>query len=109
MAVLSTQVVALSGLAPTYAAAAGGGDRAECGDRTFLHVKNGADSPVTVTLDATAAVRGQSVADVTVSVPASGERMIGPLLPDLFQSPTDNLCGISYSAVATVTVAALRI
>lgn len=109
MATLSTQVVALTGLNPTYGAATGGGDKCEVGDRNFLHVKNGSASSITVTLTATAALRGQTVSNVTVPVPASGERMIGPLSADLLQSPTDGLCGIGYSASATVTVAALRI
>lgn len=109
MATLSTQVVALSGLNPTYAAATGGGDKCEVGDRNFLHVKNGSASAVTVTLTATASVRGQSVSNLTVSVPASAERMIGPLAADLLQNQTDGLCGIGYSSATTVTVAALRI
>ena len=109
MATLTTQVIALAGLAPTYASAAGGGDKCEVGDRNFLHVKNGGGSSITVTLTATASVRGQAVSNVTVSVPAAGERMIGPLLADLLQSPTDGLCAIGYSGTTTVTVAALRI
>lgn len=109
MATLGTQVIALAGLAPTYAPATGGGDRCEVGDRNFLHVKNGAGSPVTVTLTATAALRGQAVSNVTVSVPAAGERMIGPLSSDLLQNQTDGLCAIGYSSATSVTVAALRI
>ncbi|MER6531156.1 hypothetical protein [Streptomyces sp. NPDC001508] len=109
MATLATQAIALAGLNPTYANAAAGGDKAECGDRNFLHVKNGSASSVTVTLTATASVRGQAVSNLTVSVPASGERMIGPLQPDLFLSQTDGLCAVGYSAAASVTVAALRI
>jgi hypothetical protein len=109
MATLGTQVIALAGLAPSYANATGGGDKCEVGDRVFLHVKNGSASSVTVTLTATASVRGQVVSNLTVAVPASGERMIGPLNADLFQSQTDGLCAIGYSASATVTVAALRI
>ncbi|WP_411078521.1 hypothetical protein [Streptomyces sp. cmx-10-25] len=109
MATLSTQTIALAGLAPAYTAAAGGGDKCEVGDRNFLHVKNGSGSPVTVTLTATATVRGQAVANLTVSVPASGERMIGPLAPDLLQNAVDGLCGIGYSSATTVTVASLRI
>lgn len=109
MATLATQVIGLSGLAPAYAAAAGGGDKCEVGDRNFLHVKNGAASAVTVTLTATASVRGQAVANLTVSVPASGERMIGPIQPDLFQNASDGLCGIGYSSATSVTVASLRI
>ncbi len=109
MATLSTQVVALTGLNPTYASAAGGGDKCEVGDRNFLHVKNGSGSSVTVTLTATASVRGQAVSNVTVSVPAAGERMIGPLSSDLLQNASDGLCGIGYSSATSVTVASLRI
>lgn len=109
MATLGTQVIALAGLNPTYGAAAGGGDKCEVGDRNFLHVKNGSGSSVTVTLTATAAVRGQAAANVTVSVPASGERMIGPLSADLLRNATDGLCAIGYSSATTVTVASLRI
>lgn len=109
MATLATQTIALAGLAPTYSAAAGGGDKCEVGDRNFLHVKNGSGSPVTVTLTATAAVRGQAVGNVVVSVPASGERMIGPLPADLLQNSVDGLCAIGYSSATTVTVASVRI
>ncbi|MGR3870985.1 hypothetical protein ACUXZZ_20625 [Streptomyces graminifolii] len=109
MATLGTQVIALSGLNPTYAAATGGGDKCECGDRNFLHVKNGGGSSITVTLTATAAVKGQAVSNVTVSVPASGERMIGPLSSELLRNASDGLCAVGYSGVTTVTVAALRI
>lgn len=109
MATLATQVVALAGLNPTYAAATSGGDKCEVGDRNFLHVKNGSASSVTVTLTATASVRGQTVSNVTVAVPASGERMIGPLSADLLQNASDGLCAIGYSAATSVTVAALRI
>ena len=109
MAILATQTVALGGLAPTYSAAAGGGDKVECGDRNFIHVKNGAASPITVTLTSTALVRGQAAANVTVSVPASGERMVGPLPADLLLNASDGLCAVGYSSATTVTVASLRI
>ncbi|MFW3474416.1 hypothetical protein ACN24M_24665 [Streptomyces microflavus] len=109
MATLATQTVALGGLAPTYGAAAGGGDKCEVGDRNFLHIKNGAGAPITVTLTSTATVRGQAAANVTVSVPASGERMIGPLQPDLLQNAADGLCAVGYSSATSVTVAAIRI
>lgn len=109
MATLTTQVVSIAGLNPTYSAAGGAGDKVACGERVFVHVKNGSASAVTVTLTATGAIRGQTVTSPTVSVPASGERMIGPIAAELFQSPTDGLAAISYSATATVTVAAIRI
>lgn len=109
MATLTPQAVSLAGLNPTYASAAGGGDKVAPGERTFIHVKNGGGSSITVTLTTTAAVRSQTVANVTVSVPAAGERMIGPLTADLFAGVADGLVAIGYSGVTTVTVAALRI
>ena len=81
MATLNVQAVSLAGINPTYGSAAGGGDKVSPSERTFLHVKNGSASALTVTLTATAAVRGQTVSNLTVSVPASGERMIGPITP----------------------------
>lgn len=108
MATLSPQVIARTGLAPTYGSASAGGDKTETGERNFLHVKNGGGSPVTVTLTSAAAYRGQAVSDVTLSVPASGERMIGPLSSELLQSATDGLCAIGYSGVTSVTIASIR-
>ncbi|MEO3978771.1 hypothetical protein [Streptomyces sp. CAU 1734] len=109
MAVLTAQAVSLSGLAPSYASAAAGGDKVTPSERTFLHVKNGAGAPITVTLTASASVRGQAVGNITVSVPASGDRMIGPLPADLLAGPSDGLVPIGYSSATSVTVAALRI
>jgi hypothetical protein len=109
MATLTTQAIAIAGLNPTFAAAGASGDKVACGERTWLHVKNGSASSITVTLAATGAVRGQTVTSPTVSVPASGERMIGPLTADLFAGATDGLAAITYSATTTVTVAAFLI
>lgn len=110
MATLTTQVISLAGLGPTYGAAGASGDKVQMsGDRTFLHVKNGAGAPITVTLTATGAVRGQTVTSPTVSVPASGERMIGPLTADLLAGTADGLAAITYSSNTSVTVAAIRI
>lgn len=109
MATLPTQVVAIGGLNPAFVSAAGGGDKCECGERMILHVKNGGGSPITVTLAATGAVRGQVATSPTVSVPAAGERMIGPLPVELLAGAVDGLCAISYSGVTTVTVAAIRV
>lgn len=109
MATLSTQVVSLTGLAPTYGAASAGGDKVIPDDRTFLHVKNGSASSVTVTVTATSADHGLATSNLTVSVPASGERMIGPLYASTFAGASDGLVAVGYSATATVTVAALRI
>lgn len=109
MATLTAQAIGLAGTNPTYASAAAGGDKVSPGDRSFIHVKNGGGSSVTVTLTATASVRGQTVGNVTVSVPAAGERMVGPLTSDLLAGPTDGLVAVGYSSATSVTIASLRI
>lgn len=109
MATLTPQIPALAGTSPTYGAASGGGDKVAPGDTTWLHVKNGGGSAITVTLTAYGAVRGQVATSPTVSVPASGERLIGPLSADLLANPADGLVAISYSGTTSVTVQAFRI
>jgi predicted NAD/FAD-dependent oxidoreductase len=109
MATLTTQVISLGGLAPTYGAAAAS-TKIQCDERTFLHVKNAAGSSMTVTLSSTAKVRSQAAADVVITVPATtGDMMIGPITKDLFAGLSDGLAAVAYSSTTSVTVAAVRI
>jgi hypothetical protein len=73
----------------------------------FLHVKNAAGSSMTVTLTATGKIRGQSVGDLIVTVPATtGDKMIGPITADLFASAADGVsAAVTYSSTTSVTVA----
>ncbi|GAA2484592.1 hypothetical protein GCM10010406_21070 [Streptomyces thermolineatus] len=109
MATLNPQPISLTGAQPTYAAASADGDKVRPDERTWLHVRNGGAGPVTVTLDATGSVRGQTVPDLTVTVPAGEDREIGPLTADLLAGTSDGLVAVTYSAVDSVTVAARRI
>jgi hypothetical protein len=109
MATLNAQPVTIGGLSATYASASAGGDKVAPGERVFLHVKNGAGSPVTVTLAANATPSGLTVTNPTVSVPASGDRFIGPLSKTDYAAASDGLVGFTYSSNTSVTVAALRI
>jgi hypothetical protein len=110
MALLAQQVVALTGLTPTYSAAAAS-TTVTCGERSFLHVKNTNGSSMTVTLTATARIRNQLVADVVITVPATtGDKLIGPISADLFASAADGVsASITYSSTTSVTVANLVI
>lgn len=109
MAILSTQQVTLTGLAPTYGAAAGGGDKFQPGPNVWLHVKNGSGSPITVTVDSKVPSSYGDDVNIVVSVPATtGERLIGPFSPGRF-SGSDGLADISYSGATSVTVAVVRI
>ena len=111
MALLAQQVVALTGLTPTYSAAAAS-TTVTCGERSFLHVKNTNGSSMTVTITCTAKVKGGLPGtDLVVTVPATtGDKMIGPITADPFASAADAVsASITYSSTTGVTVANLVI
>lgn len=116
MAQLTVQSVSFGpALGPSYGAAAAGGDSFPnaTDETTFLVVKNGSASPITATINpviTSAKVPGVgtlTVAAISESVPASGERWIGPF-PVAFNEAS-GLVNVTYSAVTTVTVAAVRV
>jgi hypothetical protein len=108
MATLAVQDVNTSGIGPTYAAASGGGDQFPNDGRTLLHVKNGSGAPITVTVASQRSCDQGSTHNTTVSVPASGERMIGPFPTDRY-SDSNGFVQLTYSGVTSLTVAALSL
>jgi hypothetical protein len=112
MATLSVQDLTAAGLNATYNSA-GAGDQFTNDGATFLHVKNGSGSSVTVTLTAQKTSIDDStygvltISDATVSVPGSGDRFFGPFPPAVFND-ANGKAQISYSATSSVTVAVLR-
>lgn len=110
MATLTPQAISRSGLTPSYSAATSGGDKVQVtGGSVFLHVKNGGGASINVTVTAqNNTYRGRTLPDNIVAVPASGERMIGPFDPQI-DTDLNGQASLVYSAVTTVTVAAIRI
>ena len=109
MAAISSEQIGVGGIAPTYGAAAAGGDTFNPDGRTFFHVKNGGGSSITVTITAYGSgPGGNPVSNRVVSVPNAGERMIGPFDPAGFADQNNN-AAVAYSAVTSVTVAAFRL
>lgn len=105
MALLTVQNSSILGTQITFAAAAGGGDTLAPNDHAYLHVKNGAGAPITVTVVVPGNTKyGQAAPDVPVVVTNATEKVIGPFPPDL-GDPTTGLVGITYSSATTVTVA----
>lgn len=106
MAALATQSIKRAGVTPSYAAAAGGGDTCTPGGNTFLHIKNGGGSPITVTIVAKGIpAPDMAVGNLAVVVTNAQERMIGPIRPELFGDPAlSGAASITYSGVTTVTV-----
>jgi hypothetical protein len=111
MAALSTQNIVAAGTAPTFAAAASGGDTAEVGNggNSFLVVKNANDTnsrTVTITVPGNNSY-GQPNPDPAYTVAAEGERWI-PLRKEYDKADGSGRCDISYSDEADLTVAVVR-
>ncbi|MFD6432820.1 hypothetical protein [Streptomyces venezuelae] len=107
MAILSAQRLPLGGLQPTFAAAAGGGDQAPCGEKLLLLVRNGDAASKTVTLATPGSVGDLPIADAQQVIPASGSAMFP--LKAVFRDPVTGRAGITYSAVTSVTVAVVQL
>lgn len=107
MALIAAQQVVLTGLTPTFAAAANT-DTVEANGRVALWVKNGSGASINVTVTTTQVVNGLAVEDLVVAVPAGGERIIGPFARSIFAN-AQGQADIEYSAVTSITRAALVI
>lgn len=109
MATLPYVQVGIAGTNPGLVAAAAGGDKVAPNERGALHVRNGSGASINVTVVVPGNTKyGQANPDVVVAVPAGADRLIGPFPSDL-ADPADGLVAITYSAVTTVTVAAVQI
>jgi hypothetical protein len=108
---LADQTISIAGLAPAYEAANVDGNAFLNRGKTFLHVKNASAGAVTATLVTPVTVSGRAVADDAVSIPAGGERMIGPFNPSLYNNTgaDANKVHVDYSAAASVTAAAVTL
>lgn len=103
---VTTQQIARTGVNPALTAPVADGDVIDVG-ATFLVVANGGGAPVTVTVQTPVEYAGLELEDLTVSVPAAGQRWIGPFPASVFGQPVgDPNAGralVDYSAVADVT------
>lgn len=109
MAIRAPESVDLDGLAPTYHAASGGGDKvSRAGDDVALHVVNGSGVSVTVTITTPGSVSGHAIADRAVAVPAGEDRFIGPLTAAVFAN-ADQQVDLAWSATTSVTFAVLTV
>jgi hypothetical protein len=107
MAALATQQLPITGLAPAYSAAGGSGDTVAPGDHVVLHVKNGSGGSINVTVAVPGTEYGQNRPDPVVAVAAGADKFLH--LPREIADPTDGRIHVTYSAVTTVTVAALSL
>lgn len=111
MALLTTTTMTSAGLTPATVAASAGGDTIApangSDDRTFLYVNNGSASSITVTVaDPGKTPAGNSGTAAAVTVAAGAVSLI-PISTGAI-NPATGQASITYSAVTSVTVAALR-
>lgn len=105
----ATQRITRAGLNVAMTAPNADGDILPAG-QVALQVLNGAGAPITVTVQTpgTDPATGADRAELTVSVPAAGTRLIGPFPASLFAQEADAAVGplgvlVDYSSIASVT------
>jgi len=108
MANITVQQLSQLGVDPNFIAADVAGDTPSNDGRTVVHVKNDGSSPIDVTIDSVEKCNQGFDHNLTVSIPAGDEKIIGPFDIKRFNNENSRL-NISYSAVTSVTVAAYRI
>jgi hypothetical protein len=108
-AVLVPQQVTRQGLTPVFSTVTSEGVSVANDGRMVLEVKNTSASSVNVTVQTPGSIDGLAIADLVVAVPATnGDKIIGPFQPGIYNQP-DGTIYVDFSAVASVTVAALRV
>jgi len=113
MATIAQQTIVDTGLDPTYAAASAGGDTfANDGSQQFLHFLNanvGSARQVTITAEVATTDKAGfptlTVPNIVVSIPLSGEKMIGPIPKQAYGANP----AITYDSEADLTVALLKV
>jgi len=107
---LMVQGISRDGLAPVFGTANADGHYFLNDGRTYLEVKNGGGSAVTVTLVAQARIDGVAPANggKQVTLPAGGGLKIGPFPADVYNK-ADGTVEVTFSAVADLTLGAFRV
>lgn len=110
MAVITVQTATKeSPLSPTYAACSAGGDTFANNGRVMLHFKNANLSTArVVTIDSLVACSYGFDHDVTVTVPADGDVVVGFLEINRFNDAQSDV-SMTYDNEADLTVAAIKI
>lgn len=113
MAVLAVHQPTLAVATWAPVAAAGGGDSFVNDGYTFLYIKNASGAPITVTVDAPGTTGPDQAnafdPDLVKSIPAGGERTIGPFVDKARFNDVNGRVNLSYSGVTTLTVLPVRV
>jgi hypothetical protein len=108
MANIVPQDFSTVGIAPTFTAAAAGGDTFVNDGNTYFLVKNSSASSINVTADSQQQCSHGFDHDMITAVAAGATKQIGPFATSRFNNEAGNVI-VTYSAAASVTVAALKL
>jgi hypothetical protein len=108
MAELNVQNLNQGGVDPSYSSADSLGDYFKNNDNTFIHVNNGSAASIDVIVDSQKPCEYGFDHDLTVSIAAGADKMIGPFNRKRFNDENGN-AQVNYSDVTSVTVAAISL
>lgn len=108
MSTLTVQIITLTGVTPSLAAATAGGDQWANTGREFLHVKNDGAASINVTVNSQKACNQGFDHDVVIAVPAGEQRQIGPFSKERFNDD-DGYALVTYSDVTSLTIGVVRL
>ncbi len=109
MAVITAQAISRLGISQTLTAV-NSSDTFQNDGRMYLRVKNASGSPITVTVSLPNTVDGITVTGRAVSVAATtGDSLIGPFPPEIYNDPSTGLVTVTYSSTTTVTAGLFRL
>ncbi len=118
MSFLATQTVSLSGVEPTFNEADAAGNEFNPGDRTYIHVRNGAggsinSGSITVMIDDPNSIGPEAATDfdpdLTIVLAPNMQKVVGPLQASRFGNPDDGLVYVTYDITTTLDIAVLQI
>lgn len=112
----SAQAIVRTGLNPAYTAVVAGAANGIAFDNSsagpVLHVKNGGGGAVAVTIETPGSIDGLAIPDLSVSVPAGEDRIIGPFPKALYNqvepdTALNEAVVVTFDIDTSVTVAVL--
>jgi hypothetical protein len=110
MAEITIQSLSTAGLDSSYTAASSTGDELINNGNTFLHFKNGAGAPTTVTIASQVAPvpKGTTLVDLSIEVTAGGEKVSGFFSDGAFND-SSGMMQLTYSTHTSLTIAAISV
>lgn len=108
MATLSVQTALKTGIQPTLAAAAGGGDQFSNDGKTLIWIKNVNASARTLTIVSQATTDGLAVADRTVSIPGTDDTFIADLDKNVYNDSNGRV-QLTYSTEVDLTIGVFQL